>query len=112
MKKLFKTSFAILVGVSLVVAGCKKTETTTTTPGDTGLPVPEVSMGVINKVTGTLCPPCGGWGWTTFEELISASKGQAYAIGTYSQNFVAKELISTTASAWDGYWKITGKNCL
>jgi hypothetical protein len=100
-------AFASVLALSL--GACKKTSTEggTTTPGNS-IEVAKVSHGVINKVTGTLCPPCGSWGWDAFEELISTNKGKAYFVGTYSQNFVAKELITQIASDWDTYWGITG----
>jgi hypothetical protein len=97
--------------LTLSLGACKKESTTTDGDGNgngNAIEVPRVAHSVVNKVTGTLCPPCGGWGWDAFEELISTNKGKAYFVGTYSQNFVAKELITQIASDWDDYWGITG----
>ncbi len=97
--------------LTLSLGACKKESTTTDGNGNgngNAIEVPRVAHSVVNKVTGTLCPPCGGWGWDAFEELISTNKGKAYFVGTYSDNFVAKELITQIATDWDKYWGITG----
>lgn len=39
--------------------------------------VPEVQRPLISKVAATWCPPCGGWGWTFFDNLILDNEDQA-----------------------------------
>ncbi len=39
--------------------------------------VPQTQSSLIIKKTATWCPPCGGWGWDLFEQLISDNEGKA-----------------------------------
>ncbi len=77
-------------------AGCKKKDD----GGDNntgGIAVQEKNIALVNKLTGSKCPPCGGWGWTTFEEIITANGSNAIYMGTYNNNFVAELFITPTA---------------
>lgn len=116
MKKVLLSAFAIM----LIFSACKKTENTvepTVTPdpntGGNGnepqeIVVPEMNMGMVTKVTGSLCPPCGGWGWTSFESLISTNKNDAFFVGAYSDNYVARLFITDEAEAMENAWGATG----
>ncbi|MFK8054516.1 MAG: Omp28-related outer membrane protein [Saprospiraceae bacterium] len=42
--------------------------------------VPEVQKPMVTKVTATWCPPCGGWGWDLFEDLIEDNETSAVLI--------------------------------
>ncbi len=42
--------------------------------------VPEVQKTMITKVTATWCPPCGGWGWDLFEDLVDDNANSAVLI--------------------------------
>ncbi len=39
--------------------------------------VPQTQSSLIIKKTATWCPPCGGWGWDLFEELIADNEDKA-----------------------------------
>ena len=39
--------------------------------------VPQTQSSLIIKKTATWCPPCGGWGWDLFEQLIEDNEGKA-----------------------------------
>lgn len=41
------------------------------------------SIALVNKLTGTWCPPCGAWGWEMAEELITATQGKALYVGIF-----------------------------
>lgn len=41
------------------------------------------SIALINKLTGTWCPPCGDWGWTLANELITETEGKALYVGIF-----------------------------
>jgi hypothetical protein len=41
------------------------------------------SVALIDKLTATWCPPCGGWGWQTVEELIAETEGKALFMSLY-----------------------------
>jgi hypothetical protein len=107
-------SMLAVTAASLVFASCSKEETkaaTTSTTGTTstaGLSIPEVNTALLNKYTGTKCPPCGGWGWDMAVELIDYAPTKAIYVGTFSQNFVAEGFITTTATTWDKALAITG----
>ncbi len=46
--------------------------------------VPEKkSVALIDKLTATWCPPCGGWGWLTAEQLIAGTEGKALFMSLY-----------------------------
>jgi len=51
--------------------------------------VTKKNMSMVNKFTGSNCPPLGTWCWTMFEELIANNPANTCNIGAYSQNFVA-----------------------
>lgn len=106
MKKIY---IALVVGL-LAFAGCKKTEDSAD-PGNTGgdgITVAEVNTALVIKHTGSVCPPCGGWGWTANEDIISTNKANAAFMSAYSQNFVAKLFITQTATDLDKAWGVTG----
>ena len=107
--KFLQISMLALAAASLTFASCSKESTTTsTTPVVNEISVPETNTSMINKYTGTKCPPCGSWGWDMAVELIDYSKTNAIYVGTFSQNFVAEGFITTTATTWDKALVITG----
>ena len=100
--KFLQISMLALSAASLMFASCSKESTTTsTTPVVNEISVPETNTSMLNKYTGTKCPPCGSWGWDMAVELIDYSKTNAIYVGTFSQNFVAEGFITTTATTWD-----------
>lgn len=113
MKKLALSIFTLL----LVFSACKKDNNPAPTgnTGNTGnnnnpqeIVVPEKNVALINKVTGSLCPPCGSWGWTAFEDLISRNGNNAIYMGTYSDNYVAQLFITQAAEDMEVAWGVTG----
>ena len=42
--------------------------------------VPQEQRSLITKVSATWCPPCGGWAWDMFEELIEDNQDDAILI--------------------------------
>ncbi len=114
MKKILLSVFAIM----LIFSACKKTEDTTTPagvdPDNSGgnepqeITVPKVNMSMVNKMTGSLCPPCGTWGWNAFETLINDNKNDAFFIGAYSDNYVARLFITDAAEDMERAWSVTG----
>lgn len=104
MKKIL---FSALV-LGLAFSGCKKDddkEETAPLP-QPAVTVPQANNSLLQKFTGTKCPPCGAWGWTMMEELSTYAEGKAFVISTYSQNFVAEGFITQTSSDMDVAWSI------
>lgn len=115
MKKVLLSAFAIM----LIFSACKPEDNTvepTTTPDPNSgggnepveITVPEINMSMVTKVTGSLCPPCGSWGWTAFEDLINTNKKDAFFVGAYSDNYVARLFITDEAEAMENAWGVTG----
>ena len=94
---------ALLIGFS----GCKK-EVEEEKEKKPQVEVPKENKSLTQKVTGTRCPPCGSWGWTIMDDLMSYGKDRSIFISTYSQNFVAEGFITTTATEMDKKWGISG----
>ena len=101
-------SMLAVTAASLVFASCSKEETKAAVAQVETIAVPEVNTAMLNKYTGTKCPPCGSWGWTMSQELIDYAPTKAIYVGTFSQNFVAEQFITTTATTWDKALGITG----
>lgn len=114
MKKVLLSAFAIM----LIFSACKKTENTPepATGGDPNpggnepqeIVVTKANMSMVTKMTGSLCPPCGSWGWTSFESLINDNKGDAFFVGAYSDNYVARLFITDEAEVMENRWGVTG----
>ncbi len=86
--------------VTILVSGCKKKEVDPeSTPQ--GIVVEEKNMSLVNKFTGSKCPPCGTWGWVMFDKLITFGANSSCNMGTYSQNFVAFNYITKAATQMD-----------
>jgi hypothetical protein len=95
-----KITLLLSVVLALFIAGCS-TKTSDPAPTDPGMSVEAKNMSLLNKFTGSLCPPCGGWGWDMFDALITYGDVKTCNIGTYSQNFVAQNYITQTATQMD-----------
>jgi hypothetical protein len=47
-----------------------------------------MAVPMVFKVTGETCPPCGGWGWTAFADLVYRYQGgKAFSWGNYGTGF-------------------------
>lgn len=116
MKKVLLSIFTIM----LVISACKKTENTPEPTANNNEPntggnnepqeivVPEVNISMVTKVTGSLCGPCGSWGWIMFEDIIATNKDRAFFVAAYSDNFVAKLFITPEAETMENAWGVTG----
>lgn len=56
---------------------------------------PNKNLGIVNKTTATWCGPCGSWGWTLFEDIITDNHANAICMGTYGD--AASDLVNQTA---------------
>ena len=51
--------------------------------------VPQEQRTLITKVTASWCPPCGGWAWTMFEDMIADNEEKAVLLAAhYSGNLI------------------------
>jgi hypothetical protein len=85
MKKLFKSSLAIILGLSLTFAGCKKEESTSTdnntnNNGTGGTVIPETQKSTLFYFGGTWCPPCGAYGKPAKEKIHNEIPDKAVII--------------------------------
>lgn len=62
--------------------------------------VEPIQLTLLTKKTATWCPPCGGWGWRTFDNLLEAHHEKAVIIAAHFStsgdplyNIIADELI-------------------
>lgn len=47
-----------------------------------------INVPMVFKVTGENCPPCGGWGWTAFTDLVDRYQGgKAFSWANYGSGF-------------------------
>lgn len=68
----------------------------------------------LMKISGETCPPCGGWGWTAWEDLSHKKIGQAFCWTSYGTfvsngNFRGQELTPTMQAFQDRFWKSGSK---
>ncbi|MBP7511728.1 MAG: Omp28-related outer membrane protein [Bacteroidia bacterium] len=83
MKNLFKSSLAILVGLSLTMSACKKEDSTTDENSNNNnnnnnnpLVIPQVQKATVFYFGGTWCPPCGAYGKPAKEQLKAQVKSK------------------------------------
>ncbi len=71
MKNIFKTSLAVLIGLSLTVTSCKKDETTSENSNNNSgaITVPQEQKATVIYFGGTWCPPCGAYGKPAKEQI-------------------------------------------
>ncbi len=115
LKHMKKIIYSLAFGLALFAGACKDDDTK-----DEAKPAPvvaapavavtEENTSLIQKFSGTRCGPCGSWGWTFSDEMITFGEtdGKALYMGTFSQNFVAEGFITTTASDMDTKWAAGG----
>ncbi len=96
MKKLLL--LAIPLSMMIAFGACKKEKTEPGTDDTTGgsgasngLVVEQVNNSLITKATATWCGPCGAWGWTLYNDIITSNKTSAKFISLYA----------STSSSWD-----------
>jgi hypothetical protein len=78
MKKLFKSSLAILIGLSLTITACKKEETKTDGGNNNGtgtVTIPQEQKSTVFYFGGTWCPPCGAYGKPAKEQIKASAVG-------------------------------------
>lgn len=68
----------------LLLAGATISSTNAQTPE-------KKNVSMIGKMTATWCGPCGSWGWTLYNDVITAGGNNAFPISYYS----------STSSSWD-----------
>lgn len=61
--------------------------------------VPETQMTLITKVAADWCPPCGGWGWDLFEEILEDNAEKAIIVAAhYSGNLKTDAAVAFAAN--------------
>lgn len=110
MKKLL--SLAIIASLFLVACGSDDSEPAAQKQEQAGpmdvTTVKKENQSMVVKFSGTNCPPCGTWGWSTMETLVSDVKGEGFAMTAYGQNFVARNYIISAATTLQDAWGASG----
>ncbi len=66
---------------------------------------PETQSTLITKISATWCPPCGGWGWDMFHDLIEDNEEKATLIAVHHSG----NLLTPTSGALAENFMITGQ---
>jgi len=83
MKKFFKTTMAVMIGLSLTFTACKKDEGKTDGGNNNGTPtvtVPQSQKATVIYFGGTWCPPCGAYGKPAKEQIKAQTGNKAVII--------------------------------
>lgn len=51
------------------------------------MPVAKKNVPILIKFTGETCPPCGGWGWTAWNDLSNKFYGKGFCWSNYGDGF-------------------------
>jgi hypothetical protein len=110
MKHLFKSSLAILIGISLTVVSCKKDEPASgennnNNGGNGGLVIPQEQKATVIYFGGTWCPPCGSAGKPAKEQIKAAHPGKANIMSCQIGN---DPMTNADANAMNGVFKPAG----
>lgn len=63
--------------------------------------VPDDRVALYMKSSGTLCPPCGGWGWNVHGQVISEAGDNIAPVTIHSANFVSRDFINEEGNKID-----------
>ena len=55
-------------------------------PPNDELVVVKENLSLVVNLCGIYCPPCGGWAWIAFEEMMTNSEGEALPMMIYGSN--------------------------
>ncbi len=101
MKKIYLLAFVAIT--SIAVISCQKDENPDDNNGGdvySSITVPQTNTALVVKHSGTACPPCGGWGWTAWDEIRTTNTANARFVTAYDDNFVAKLFINQVSEDW------------
>src|SRR5688572_23783495 len=104
MKKIYLAAFVVVSAFAL--SSCskdeKKPDENNGGGGDvySSITVPKQNTALVVKHSGTKCPPCGGWGWTAWEEIQADNAGNAHFVTAFDLNFVSELFITEVAEDW------------
>lgn len=69
--------------------------------------VPEIQTPLVTKIAATWCPPCGGWSWDLFEEIVQDNQEKATLIVAHHSgdlvNDVAKDFSENLEAPYQPY---------
>jgi hypothetical protein len=110
MKHLFKSSLAILIGLSFTVVSCSKDDTGTgennnNNGGNGGIVIPQEQKATVIYFGGTWCPPCGSAGKPAKEQIKAANPGKANIMSCQVGN---DPMTNADANAMNAVFKPSG----
>jgi hypothetical protein len=60
--------------------------------------VPQTQLSLINKIAADWCPPCGGWGWSFFHDLIEDNSEKAVLFTAHHSGGLQNQVASSITS--------------
>lgn len=109
MKNLFKSSLAILIGLSLTMSACKKEDSKTEDNNNNnngGVTIPQTQKATIFYFGGTWCGPCGAYGKPAKEQIKAAVKDKCSILSCQVMN--NDPMISTAGDELAAMFKPSG----
>ncbi len=104
--------YFLLLTVLIIIAGCETDPTEVQFSGNsvenTSIVVPHENQSLMINICATNCPPCGGWGWTMFDEVAYKTRDESLPLMIYSANPFAEHLICEEGTIIDDYLGVTG----
>ncbi len=92
---------SVMVAAALLLTNCKK-ETTGAPAIENKVPasivVAEKNTAIYGKLTATWCGPCGAWGWTLNDEIITSTSDKAIPMGLYGSS--TSNFTNATVNQW------------
>ena len=70
--------------------------------------VEQNTKAIFMKSSGTLCPPCGGWGWEVNSQVTESARDFAGTFTVHSANFVSKDFINQEGNEIDAQFGVSG----
>ncbi len=114
MKKITILSSLFLASTMFFI-GCKKDEVKNDDSNSnntaSGLMVEKKNTSLVSKTTATWCGPCGAWGWTLFNDIISSNSDKAIYVGLYASNSASNKndlFYQASATTLANEWGIKG----
>jgi len=69
---------------------------------------PQTQSALVTKISATWCPPCGGWGWDLFHDLVVDNEAKATLLAVHHSG----NLLTPTSGALADNFMISGQTMM